>query len=728
MLEMTRTAGGASQQPGTEPPSKRGLGVPIVQQYLRVLLRRRWYLAGAVAGGMAFALVLTLLATPRYTATTQIEISREGARIVDVRGVEPESSTQDIEFYQTQYGLLASRSLAAAVMKNLRLADNQQFLDVMGLTSVIESKGLQHNRQGRENEVVRVLLRNVNISPIRLSRLVNISFVSPDPVMSMRIANTWAEMFIQSGMDRRFQSTAHARRYLEDRLGELRKKLEDSERQAVSYAANASIINLPGVQGSSRDASSDRSLVSDNLAALNTELGKATADRIAAEARLRSGNGGASAETLDNVAINNLRERLADAQADYARLQTQFTPDYPEAQAVKARADRLRQTIAQEEERVQATLANAYRDAKIREDRLQTRVNLLKGNFNDQRRRTIQYNIYQREADTNRQLYDALLQRYKEIGVAAGIGNDTIAVVDPATSPEKPSSPKPLLNLVLGLMAGLIVGVVLALLREEFDESITDPSEVERRLGLPLLGVIPNVPNEERMEEIRDPKSGMAEAYLSVETSLGFATDHGVPRTLAITSTRPSEGKSTTAFALASWLARSGAKILLVDGDMRSPSLHDMLEVANGPGLSNILSGATEWKTAVRRDERDKLDYITAGPQPPNAADLLRGRNFEEFLAAASSSYDHIIIDSPPVMGLADAVIFGNHVDGMLFVIEAQGIKTRLAARAIERLRSSQTNLLGAVLSKFDARKSHSGYDYGYGYGYGVRYGEGAQA
>lgn len=728
MHEYTRDATGVPSAPISAGANKAEGRLPLIQEYLRVLVRRKWYVVGAVVGALALALILTLLATPRYTATTQIEINREGSRIVDVEGVEPDNSAVDMEFYQTQYGLLGSRSLASDVMKSLRLADNEQFLEIMGINAALESKGLMNDREAREEEVIDVLLKNVNISPIRLSRLVNISAVSPDPELSSRIANNWAEMFIRSNLERRFDSTAYARTFLEQRLAELRKKLEESERQAVGYASNQAIINLPGNSDSTGDAARDRSLVSDNLAALNSELAAATAARIAAEARLSNGAGGATTEALENVAIAGMRERLAEAEAEYARMLADFTPDYPAAQALKAQVDRLRASVAREETRVREAILNNYRDAKSREDKLIARVESLKSNFNDQRRRAIDYNILQREVDTNRQIYDALLQRYKEIGVAAGVGSNNISIVDRAAIPDRPSSPQPLLNLALALFAGILVGIVLAFVREQFDEAISDPAEIERRLNLPLLGVIPAVDEENRIEEVRDPKSGMAEAYLSVETRLGFATDHGVPRLLTVTSTRPAEGKSTTAFALAFWLARGGAKTLFVDGDLRSPSLQEMLGVANTVGLSNILSGSEHLDAAIRHSEADRFDYITAGPRPPNAADLLRGRRLQQFFDEALQKYDHVVIDSPPVMGLADALIIGSATEGTVFVVEAQGIKARLVQRALERLHNSHANILGVVLSKFDARRSTAGYDYGYGYGYGARYGEAQEA
>ncbi|MXP44402.1 polysaccharide biosynthesis tyrosine autokinase [Altererythrobacter sediminis] len=674
-----------------------------------------------MAAAVGLATILTLLAQPQFTATTRIEIARASARIVNVDAVEPEGAAVDQEFYQTQYGLLGSASLAGRVMRKLRLADNEGFIADMGLESVIEEKG--NDRAAREAEVVKALVKNVSISPIRLSRLVDISFTGPDPVLAARISNSWAEAFIESNIERRFESTAFARDFLEKRLDDVRQRLEESERQLVGYASQQAIINLPGATSENGDLGRDRSLVSENLAFLNNELAEATAARISAEARVRSARGGSSSEALTNIAISGMREKLAEVESEYSRLLTEFSPEYPAAKSLAAQAERLRTSIALEENRIGSSISNDLAAAAARERSLDARVENLKDQFLDQRRRGIQYNIFQREVDTNRQLYDGLLQRYKEIGAAAGIGSNNVSIVDEAKVPDRPSSPRPALNLALALIAGLGLGVIIALIRDQLDESISDPGEVEGRIGLPLLGVVPAV-SADRIDEIRDPKSGLAEAYLSIETNLGFVTDHGVPRSLMVTSTRPAEGKSTTSFALAAWIARRGSRTLLIDADLRSPSMHEYLGAQNEGGLSNYLSGSDDLDSLIQRDLSDRFDFLSTGPSPPNAADLLRGDRLKKLLAILADRYDNVVIDAPPVMGLADAPIIASNVEATVFVLEAQGIKTRLAERAIERLRSSHANIIGAILTKFNAKASQSGYDYGYGYGYGVRYGE----
>ena len=343
----------------------------------------------------------------------------------------------------------------------------------------------------------------------------------------------------------------------------------------------------------------------------------------------------------------------------------------------------------------------------------------MKTGYLDLRRRSIQYNIYQQEVDTNRALYDGLLQRFKEIGVAGGVGINNVSVVDAADVPQKPSSPRLLLNLLVSVLVGFGLGVAAAFALEQIDEAIADPAEVERRLGLPLLGSVPKLEKTTPKEALLDRKSDLFDAYLAIQTSLAFTTAHGIPRTFAVTSTRPAEGKSTTALALATTLARSHRKVLLVDGDMRSPSVHHLGGVDHDRGLSNFLAGDDDIATMVFPMRDLGVTAMSAGPIPPNAAELLTGDRFAILLERLLEHYDHVIIDSPPVMGLADAPLIASRVEGVIFAVESHGIRSSLVKTALGRLASANTRIFGGVLTKFEARKAHYGYGYDYGYGYG---------
>lgn len=697
----------------------------VIRQYLRIAQRWRYVILGVTAACVILGLVVTLLMTPKFTATTSIEILREANQVTNFQGVERETGVADQEFYQTQYSLLASKSLAERVATQLRLVDNPEFFKQFGNGDDEKAFQLVNGRYPAAGRAERlrfagaILSKNLIITPTRFSRLVTIGFTSPNAALSAQVANAWAENFIQTNLERKVQATSYGRNLLQSQLGQFKERLDASQRQLVTYASEQQIINLPQAAGSGGQTA-ERSIVADDLAALNTVLGQATAERIQAEARYQNaGRSGASTEALRNQAINSMRQRRAELAADYQRLMVQFEPGYPAAQAIQTQINQLDRSIAREEARVSGSIQADYREAVDRERTLQTKVNQLKASYLDLRRRSIQYNIYQQEVDTNRALYDGLLQRFKEIGVAGGVGVNNVSIVDQADIPQKPSSPRLLLNLAIALVAGLILGAGLAFALEQIDEAIADPGEIERRLGLPLLGSVPKVDGQTPKEALMDRKSDMVDAYLAVQTNLSFTTEHGVPRSFAVTSTRPAEGKSTTALALATTLSRARRRVILIDGDMRSPSVHHLGGVDHDRGLSNFLSGDDNIDMLTFEMSDLGLTAMSAGPIPPNAAELLTSTRLSLLIERLLETYDHVVIDSPPVMGLADAPLIAGQVEGVVYVVESHGIRSSMVKTALARMVSANARVIGGVLTKFEARKAHYGYGYEYGYGYG---------
>lgn len=707
-------------------PEATGERMPLLRQYLRIAVRWRYVILGTTAAFLLAGLIATLLMTPKYTAQTTIEISREASKITDFQGVDREASVADQEFYQTQYGLLRSRLLSERVAAQLKLVDDKNFFEMFGVSDkdpafqLVNGRYPVNGRATRQRIAGETLIKNLSIVPTRLSRLVDIRFTSPDAAFSARVANAWAENFIQTNLERKVQATSYGRNLLQRQLAQLKERLDASQRQLVAYASAERIINLPAQASGDGRSTSERSIVADDLAALNASLSQATADRIQAEARYeQAGRAGASTEALRNQAINNLRQRRAELAAEYQRLMVQFEPGYPAAQAIQSQITQLDRSIAREEGRVSGSLEADYREARERERALQAKVDQLKSSYLDLRRRSIQYNIYQQEVDTNRALYDGLLQRFKEIGVAGGVGVNNISVVDPADAPQKPSSPRLLVNLAVALLAGLGLGALAAFALEQVDEAIADPGEVERLLGLPLLGSVPKLDDGTPKEALLDRKSELIDAYLAVQTNLSFTTEQGVPRSFSVTSTRPAEGKSTTALALATTLARAQRRVILVDGDMRSPSVHHLGGVSHDHGLSNFLSGQDDIAPLTFEMEDLGFTAMSAGPIPPNAAELLTGNRLSLLIDQLLQHFDHVVIDSPPVMGLADAPLIASRVDGVIYAVESHGIRSSMVRTALGRLASANARVLGGVLTKFEAKKAHFGYGYEYGYGYG---------
>ncbi|MFM9829186.1 MAG: GumC family protein [Sphingomonas sp.] len=707
---------------------------PLLLQYWVMLRRRRWLILGALALALAAGVVVTLLTPFSYTATSRVEISRDKKNITNVQGLESADAGRDLEFYDTQYALLKANSLAQRITRSLGLAQKDEFFNAHGIRLDATKFGVsgagrlsREQLAEREKAAVKTLLNNVDVSPVRKSSLVAIAYTSRSPELSARIANSWAQNYIDASVARQFASTADARKFLEGRLELLRARVEQSERDAVNYASQKGIITLSAARDAQGKTTSERTLVAADLEALNTALAESTAHRIEAESMAAAGSSSdASPEALSNTAISDLRRRRAELAAEYAKIQVQFEPGYPAALAINEQIKSLDQAIKREISRIGAGRDQAYREATRREQELRAQVNLYKQRLDSQARDSIQYNIFRREADTNRQLYDALLQRYKEIGVSGLVGASNIAIIDSAEAPDTPSAPSLPQNLGIALLLGAGLALLAAFAAEQIDEGLRDPSQVPVLFDLPLIGYVPVTANDgdadaDAIALMDDAKSTLAEAYFSVRSNLAFVTPHGVPTSIMVTSTSAAEGKSTTALALAITIGRTGKRVLLIDADMRSPSLHQYIGCENAAGLTNLLAGSNDIDGIVIDTRHRGVSLMTAGPMPPSAAELLSTDRMATMVKAMLHDFDHVIIDSPPVLGLADALLIGRAVEGCLFVIQSATVPVRGIRTALQRLRSVNARLFGAVVTKL--KLSDSGYGYGARYGYGYGYG-----
>jgi capsular exopolysaccharide synthesis family protein len=682
-------------------------GVPIIVRYWHAILRHKWVIVAIIGSCLVLGVLATSLMKREYTASTTIEISREEQNVTDVRGVQPEDEGQNAEFYQTQYGLLRARSLAERVANRLSLPARKDFFAQFGRS---EESLAGMSLADKQRLAASLLLQHITIAPLRGSGLVDIEFRSPDRQLSADVANAWAEEFIRSNQDRKFASTAGAREFLEGRLADLRKRLEGSERELVTYARQREIVNIAD-DDTATGTSNERSLVAADLQRLSNALADATAARIAAH--------GAVGKSIDrdfvnNPALNTLRQRRAEVAADYARLLTQFDPEYPQAQALRSQLADLDASIAREEARVRTASSSAYQEALDRENGLKAKVEQLKARLLGQQADKIQYNIYKRDADTNRQLYDALLQRYKEIGVA-GIGASSIAIVDAATVPKGPSSPSLPLNIALALLVGMILSGLSVVTLEQVDQTVKNPEQAGQALDLPVLGAIPYVSDEEPMEALLDPKSAPAEAYVSARTNLSLATDHGLPRSALLTSTRQSEGKSTSAVAIGQAIARLSGRVILIDGDMRNPSLHKLLGISNSAGLSNFLAGDDNLERIIHAGGPSEISIMPAGPRPPSPSELLSSDRLRQLVERLGQQFDHIIIDAPPVLGFADVPLIAQVVQGAIYVVEAGGPKVGAIQASLDRIRQVNGSIFGLILTKLRTRDTEYAYIYSYG-------------
>jgi len=693
-------------------------------QYWRLLIKHRILIAATFIASLMLGGGATLLMTPTYTASTTMQIDREAARILQTDDVAPrESMVQGEEFFQTQYGLLRSRSLSQRVIESLGLGTSSAFLDSMGVAEPDVAQGQTVSAAARSEIVLEAVQDNLGVQPVRGSRLVGVSFDSPDPALSARVANAFAENFIQSNLDRKFESSSYAREFLEERLAQTKTTLEDNERRLVAYATEEQIINV-GNEGAGGDSAGTQSLATSDLIALNGALSRTTAARVAAEEKWRQANAStlmSLPEVLQNPTIQQLSQTRAGLSATYQQKLSIYRPEFPEMVQLQAQLDEADRQIQAIAGNIRSSIRQQFQIAANEERSLQAQVNGLKGDVLDLQDRSIQYNILQREVDTSRTLYDGLLQRYKEVGVAGGVTTNNVSIVDRAEPPSRPSSPNLLINLAIAAMVGLGLGVLAAFVLEALDESIASPEDVESKLGLPALGVIPVLGKGVLpLIALENLRSGFSEAYYSLRTALQYSTPDGAPASLFITSTRPSEGKSTTALAVARSFSSIGHRVLLIDLDMRKPSMHRLLSVTAEHGMSSILSGAASIQDVVVDTGTPDLWFIPAGPLPPNPAELLSGTRMQTFLEESKRRFDIVVIDGPPVLGFADAPVLSASVGGTLFVVEARATRRGQARGALKRLQMGEGRVLGVVLTKFNAKAAaYGGYDYAYDYNYG---------
>jgi capsular exopolysaccharide synthesis family protein len=711
-----------SMTPGLPAPmdeSFAGEGQPslsILEQIWMAIVNHRNLAAGAVLGMVLLGLIVTFLSTPQYRSTTRLEILPDAPVATSVEGQRDKALINEISFYNTQYSLLRSEALAERVLRAGNLLADKDFISSFKLDNA-DASMTSVERRNLNSDAVTGLLDRLSVSPVRNSSLVDVSFATPSARLSAKLANLWAQQFQQVSIDRRFAATSDARKYLEARLQTLRENLETSERSLINYGMSKGIVTISS-QSDADGRTRSQTLVASDIAAVSTALSKAREERIAAEAQL--GNTQTGIAAVNAPTIGSLRQRRAELQAELAQQRTIFADDYPAVVSLRAQLANLDRSIAAEVARSSQGNREAYQAAVKRQRDLQGELDDLTQRYNKQQRESIEMAILQREVDSNRQLYEGLLQRYKEIG-AAGVGTNNISVVDAAKIADRPSSPRLIVNVALALFAGIALAAGLIFAQEKIDSSIRDPQEVNARFGLPLLGAVPEVAGHPA-ELITDKKSEIYEAYFALMTNLSFLTAHGAPRSIMLTSSQPREGKSNSSLCLATVMAATGKSVILIDADVRNPSQNEYLHIPNKLGLSHYLAGDDNFDAMIAEMPKYGFSIMTAGKVPPNAAELLGSQRLDHLIAALLTRYDHVLIDSPPLLGLADAPLIARRVEGVLFTIEANTTKRRAIANALMRLRMAGVKIFGAIVTKVGARNQV--YGYGYGYGYGFKYGD----
>ncbi|WDF72853.1 GumC family protein [Novosphingobium sp. KACC 22771] len=694
-------------------------------RYIFAMLRANLTLVSSLFfGSILVSLAATLLQTPIYTARGTIQINSGANRVLskdnDESQGEDASAMQDADRYlKTQVDILKSRSLALRVVDALKLVDNPTFFTSM--------RGKPPRAGSTRNQAsllaASLLMKSLDVTIPRDSRIATIAVESADPTLSAKIANAYASEFIQSNLQRKFESSGYAREFLARQLVQVKDKFEQSERTLNDYARSAGLIHSGSTSAGTggQPAMQGTSVIGASLSQFNQSANDAKARRIAAESRWRAINAGPllnASEVVTNAAVSSLLTQRATALAALEEERARHLDGYPTVAAKQAQVQALNSQIQTLANNVRNAIRLEYEAALKSEIELNSQVDRLKADTLNEQDRSVQYNLLQHEVETNRQVYDGLLQRYKELNASAGISTSNISVIDIAQIPTRPSSPDVLRNLLYGFAASIVLTTTILLIKEQFDDSVRIPEDIESKLAIPLLGVIPVSNGDSPTMDLDDPKSQISEAYNSLRGSLLFATPKGLPQLIMVTSAQPAEGKSTSSYALARTLARMDKKVLLVDADLRRPSQHRYIDYDNQKGLSDVLTTRTSMAELAQQAQQSTLSLLTSGPIPPSPTELLSSLRFREALEEAKSVYDVIIIDSPPVLGLADAPMIAAIVEGVVFMVESDRSRHGALKTSLRRLRAVHPNILGGVLTKFDPLKSGSRYSSYYGYEY----------
>lgn len=690
----------ADQQP---PEPEDETGGAEVGRLLGTLLRRKFLIAAVVVLGVAITTLLTLREVPIYRASTTLEVQAREMQIMQGAGVDT-GSVADGDFMGTQLALLKSRALAERVAESLNLQAEPLYANP------------QADPEARLAQATGTVLNGVSASTQRGARVIQVSFASPSRTESARIANAIAENFIQMNLERRYNATAYAREFLEERIATTKSSLEESERRLFDYSRDKEILDLSSVGGSEVGSSLDAAA----LVSLSASLTEAQNVRIISEQRYREAASNPNTrELLQSPTITTLRQTRSQLAAQYQRQLADFFPEAPEMLELKSRIDAADAEIENERVNLVKGLEGEYRAAVAREEALAARVEELRGDVQGLRSRSIDYNILAREVDTLRTQYDGLLQRFKEISISSGIESSQVSILDPAQPPWGPSSPDLQSSLLRALMISLAIGIALAFLIEFLDDTIKTPEDINRKLNLRVIGVIPRAKSREPIsKQIRNPRAEITEAFSSARTALQFSIMAGSIKTLLVTGSKPGEGKTSSALALATSFAQIGKKVLIIDADLRRPSFAFKAEASQG--LSGVLSKGLPLMPNVVPGPTDNLYLLPAGQVPPNPAELLASPLLEQLLDEASDRFDLVLVDSPPVLTFADAPALSSVCDGTLMVVQSGGVRRQAVLRALERLDSARGKVTGVILTRFDAKKAGYGKGYGYGYrGYG---------
>jgi succinoglycan biosynthesis transport protein ExoP len=706
-----------------------------LRDYLGVIMKRKRVVLTFLVSVMIITMAITLTTTPQYKSTAVIRIgdaqnSSDPLKILQ--------TSQQPDYYQTQYEILKSDALAEKVIRKLDLEKNPDFrktdnallqsvgraIDsvVDGVSALISWVGVgEHTKPGYRprtempSYVINSFLSRVDVVPVKNSQLVQVSFSCSSPELAQNVTKAIADAYIGLTVESRVGTTTQAKEFLRNQLELTKTKLEDSEEQLNKYASKNGVIYLDGDK---------QSVLVQKLSEITSALSAATNDRMQREALYKQikESGDDNPAIMNNSLILGLKNQYATLEAEYFNKLRTFTPDYPAMKNLKSQMDAIQSSIQKEKRALVGGIISDYKAATKKETYLSNAFDAQKKKILDFQDNAAEYQTLKREVDVNQQWQKDLLQKFNEVNIAAMSQASNIQILDSPRYPGAPYKPKKMLNFLLSIVLGLMGGIGLAFMIEYFDNTVKDTREVEKRTSLPSLGMVPFHAHlgstEKRGLAYSDLTSSVSEAFRSIGTFVLLSSSVRPPKTILVTSPGEKEGKTTVCINVARALSEAVGNGILIDADMRRPKLHRVFDLDNKTGLSSYLSGNMDLEGMngkfIKQLPQKGLSVITAGPPPPNPSKLLHSPRMKELLNILSSQYNFVIIDATPVIGMPDGILLSRIVDGTILVVRAGETPKNALSMTRQIFSDVNTNLLGVVLN--GVKKDDLRFSYHYNY------------
>jgi capsular exopolysaccharide synthesis family protein len=746
--EIRAGAGPADSQALPMPPIGSGQPVHLLDRLNAVFKHRR-------IAGTAFVLVVTSMMVqtystiPVYQTSARIEIQDERSTSVGTLGVNDSTWWQEsAPYYQTQYEILRSRELARRVVRRLNLKDNPNFNGhapqprdpitlVRQARAALSSwaRGLVSTKQpvappvpvadesSQEAELIGAFLGGVVITPYAATRLVDVLYQHTDPDFAALAANALAEEYTQQNLDQRLSNNAKELQFVNEQLDAATLKVKEGEQALQQYRETNNAQSLDDRQN----------IVVARLTSLSQAVTEKRTERQQRETlynQVRSADPATdAADTFpligNNTAVVAAQSQLASLKAERISLSQTYGPDAPKMREVEVKIEAAARLLVAERRKVIDSARNDYEAAVAQERNFGSDLERANSANVDLDRKSGDYRILQRDLDSQRQIFQSLLDRQKQLSVVANSRANNVRLVDRAEPRRSPISPNPRRDWLTAVLAGITIAFGLAFGIEYLDDTIKTPEDITKRLRLPLLGLVPALRGDRVPVLTETVPHDFGEAFRSLRTSLVFTSGGESTRVIAVTSSQPLEGKTTTACNLALALALGGSRVLLIDADMRRPGLHKTMGLQNGAGLSHLLVGQSRVREVIQRTADPNLFVITAGRTPPNPSELLASERMNHFIAnLAHGPFDWVVLDTPPVLAVTDAVIIAQKVAGVVFVVGSEMTRRVHAERALETLQNGRARGIGVVLNRVDFDRNKYYYSRYYGYQYKSYYGQ----